>query len=117
MGIRAILCAAALVWVAGSVLPVTAEEALPPEIGTGFPELIDAGVVEETDMAAGWMIVDGYRYRFTPDVPVQIGGSGASVGLVTAGMRLQIRYLRLPDGPRELLEAREIPPGVRVEGN
>jgi hypothetical protein len=80
-------------------------------------ESIGAGVVEEIDLAAGTLIIEGYRYRFAPQIPVRIGGVPGAATQVTPGMRMQYRFVRAPDAHRQLLEMREIPPGVVIESH
>lgn len=117
MKLRAIL-GALMFWLAGSGSPLLAQTgsdlpALTQE--RSYPESIATGIVVETDFAAGTMVIEGYRYRFAPDIPVQIGGSASSVTMLTPGMKVQFRFLRVPDDLRELVEIREIPPGVDIQ--
>lgn len=95
-----------VVWLAGIMTPALAEQAFPESIGTGE--------VVEVDQQAGTIIIEGYRYRFAPGIPVQIGGSASDISLLTPGMRIQFRFLRVPDDLREVIEIREVPPGVKI---
>ena len=117
MKLRAIL-GALMLWLAGSGSPLLAQDGSePPLLGqaSSYPESIGTGIVVETDFAAGTMVIEGYRYRFAPDIPVQIGGGAASVTMIVPGMKVQFRFLRVPDDLRELVEIREIPPGVDIQ--
>ena len=105
-GLRA-LAGVLLMWFAGGAGVARAEE-------QRYPESIGEGIVVETDVAAGTMMIEGYRYRFAPDLPVQIGGTASRVDAVAPGMVVQFRYLRVPDDLRELVEIRQVPPGVQI---
>jgi len=102
-----------LVWLAGTVLPLHAQDQ--PALEESLPESIGVGIVNEMDAAAGTMVIEGYLYRFAPEIPVQTGGMISAAPLVEPGMQVQLRYLHMPDGSRELLELRQIPPGVEIE--
>jgi len=105
MKLRTILGIAS-VWLLGGFTPALAEQAFPESIGTGE--------VVELDQQAGTIIIEGYRYRYAPGIPVQIGGSASDISLLAPGMRIQFRFLRVPDDLREVIEIREIPPGVKI---
>jgi hypothetical protein len=107
MNARALL-GALVVWLAGSGAPLFAEE-------QQFPESIGTGIVVEADPAAGTMIIEGYRYRAPPGVLVQVGGVTGTVADLLPGMQVQFRFLRIPDDLRELVEVRQIPPGVEIQ--
>jgi hypothetical protein len=104
MKVRA-LFGALVVWLAGSGVPLLAD----------FPESIGIGVVVETDPAAGTMIIEGYRYRAPAGIPVQVGGVTGTVADLLPGMQVQFRFLRIPNDLRELVEVRQIPPGVPIQ--
>jgi len=92
---------------------VTAEET-----GYRYPESIAAGEVVEVDLEARLMIIEGYRYPLRAGIPVQIGGSASDVSLLTPrGMLIQYRFLRVPDDLREVVEIRQVPPGVQIPGS
>jgi hypothetical protein len=95
-----------LVWLNGGAPSAYAQPAFPESIGTGE--------VVEVDLSAGTIIIEGYRYRFAPGLPVQIGGGSSDVSLLAPGMKIQFRFLRVPDDLREVIEIREIPPGVKI---
>jgi hypothetical protein len=105
MSLRAIL-GMVFLWLAGAVMPLQAAQAWPESIGTGE--------VVEVDFEAGTMIIEGYRYRYAPGLPVQIGGAASDVSLLVPGMQIQFRFLRIPNDLREVVEIRQIPPGVSI---
>ena len=105
MHLRAIV-GMVFLWLVGAVMPLQAEQAWPESIGTGE--------VVEVDYEAGTMIIEGYRYRFAPGIPVHIGGALSDVGLLVPGMQIQFRFLRIPEDLREVVEIRQIPPGVPI---
>jgi len=97
----------ALFWLAGSAVPLHAEQ--------HYPESIGVGEVVELDLAAGTVIIEGYRYRYAPDIPVQVGGSPTDMSMLAPGMQIQFRFLRVPNDLREVVEIRQIPPGVTIQ--
>ena len=107
MQVRVIMGALVMLF-ALAAAPLAAEE-------QHYPESIGVGEVVETELASGTIIIEGYRYRYGPELAVQIGGSPSDVTQLVPGMQIQFRFLRIPNDLREVLEIRQIPPGVTIQ--
>ncbi len=74
------------------------------------------GTVQSTDFAANKMVVGGVSYDVAPDANVSLGGSYGAFTMIESGINVEILVRRyLTSGRREVIEVRELPPGVKPE--
>lgn len=77
-------------------------------------EEIDSGIVEALEPERGSIVIEGYRYVLTPDVPVARNGVAAAAADLAVGMQVQFRFLRADGQLPRLLEVRVVPPERRI---
>ena len=80
-----------------------------------YPISTSVGVVEEIDLAAGLLIIEGLRYSVAMDAEVQIAGSYGSFSMLLPGMKVLFIYRRIALTEREIIDIRQIPPSVDIE--
>ncbi len=74
------------------------------------------GTVQSTDFAANKMVVGGVSYDVALDANVTLGGTYGAFTMIKTGMNVEIVLRRyLASGQREVIEVRELPPGVKPE--
>jgi hypothetical protein len=72
------------------------------------------GPVESADYGKNTMVVGGVSYDVAPDASVELGGSYGAFTMITSGMNVQILIRRYIDtGRREIIDVKELPPGVQ----
>jgi hypothetical protein len=82
----------------------------------GRPLAEGAGTVQEIDLAAETLIIDGMIYAAAVDVSVEIGGSYGAFTMLEPGMRVYYEFLRLSDRERIVTLIRELPEQVDLDG-
>lgn len=82
----------------------------------GRPLADNAGTIQEIDLAAETLIIDGMLYAVAVDVSVEIGGSFGAFTMLEPGMRVYYEYLRLSDKERVVTVIRELPDQVELDG-
>lgn len=77
--------------------------------------LVGIGYLDDLADDRSSLIIEGIRYLPAPDIVVQVGGSVGALSMLQSGMKVLYRYRRSTDGPRELMEVRQIPPATSIE--
>ncbi len=80
-----------------------------------YPISTSVGVVEDIDLAAGLLIIEGLRYSVAVDAEVQIAGSYGAFSMLLPGMKVLFIYRRIALTEREIIQIRQIPPSVNIE--
>jgi hypothetical protein len=71
------------------------------------------GPVESIDYTANKMVVGGVSYNVALDAAVELGGSYGAFTMITPGMNVKILIRRyLTPGRPEIIDVKELPPGV-----
>ena len=74
------------------------------------------GTIESIDINANQLVVAGVRYNVAIDADIEIGGSYGAFTLLHPGMNVQVLVRRsVETGQGELIEVKELPPGVVPE--
>lgn len=90
--------------------------AAPAQVPGAHPLAEGAGEIQEIDLDAQTLIIDGMRYGITVDVQVEIDGSYGAFTMLEPGMRVHIEFLRISDAERRLTVIRELPDDVELDG-
>ncbi|MEQ8857694.1 MAG: hypothetical protein RIC56_03530 [Pseudomonadales bacterium] len=75
----------------------------------------DTGVIQELDLAARTLVIDGMRYDIAVDMSVEIGGSYGAFTMLQPGMRVYFEYRRESPTVRRISLLRELPGDVDLE--
>lgn len=75
-----------------------------------------AGIIQELDIGAQTMVIDGVRYGVARDVEVEIDGSYGAFTMLQPGMRVYYEFQRVSPTERLVTLVRELPDGVELKG-
>ena len=74
------------------------------------------GAVESVDYNTNRIVVGGVSYDVAVDANIQLGGSYGALSMITPGMNVEILIQRyLDSGQREVIDVKELAPGVVLE--
>ena len=80
-----------------------------------YPLAESAGVIQELNLEAQTVVIDGLRYQVAMDAHVEIGGSYGAFSMLATGMRVHFEFLRISAAERRIVRLRELPPEVELQ--